>query len=415
MKSALSIIFMATASICFPGQVEPRLLLHPPAQPVSPSMTTMVATSLIAKVSWEAVPGQAYILETRPRLGSNDWLFFSIEEAVETPARRSVVMDQKSSFFRVASLANFSTGQDVGWQASLPDLPRSVVLQATADWTFDDGTSNRITGTAWDLPVVKRYAVPGIKTATVKIQHPDGWSLTRTWAAAVTNAQPMAGPLTEGMISFDFDDGYKNELTGAKLLEAAGYRGTFYIVTWWTGGSIALSHADLLTLQNAGHEIGCHTWHHFDLTILDPSAAETEINLARQMLLSWGIRPVSALAYPYNVHNSLTEKLVREAGFALARAEIEESNPDKLYNEKGALNPYFLRGNMVWPTNTVAEVETLIDGALSNKTWLILLFHGIADNDVTATPPAFLQQVIDYTRLKKAKVVTATEGLRLAR
>src|SRR3954469_22956024 len=69
------------------------------------------------------------------------------------------------------------------------------------------------------------------------------------------------------MVSFTFDDLPKSAVTtGADLLEAHGARGTFYIsgalVGVETPDWVAGDAADVLSLYNLGHEIGCHTFSH---------------------------------------------------------------------------------------------------------------------------------------------------------
>lgn len=67
-------------------------------------------------------------------------------------------------------------------------------------------------------------------------------------------------------------------------------------------------------------EIGAHTVNHPDLSIIPPELQWQEITASKQQLEEWLNRPIRWFAYPYGRANTVTKKLVRDAGFEAACA-----------------------------------------------------------------------------------------------
>jgi peptidoglycan/xylan/chitin deacetylase (PgdA/CDA1 family) len=60
-------------------------------------------------------------------------------------------------------------------------------------------------------------------------------------------------------VTFTFDDGVADQLTGQQLLEKYGMSGTFYINSSFIGLPGYMTRANLDQLKAKGHEIGGHT------------------------------------------------------------------------------------------------------------------------------------------------------------
>ncbi|OHA18567.1 MAG: hypothetical protein A2664_02930 [Candidatus Taylorbacteria bacterium RIFCSPHIGHO2_01_FULL_46_22b] len=215
-------------------------------------------------------------------------------------------------------------------------------------------------------------------------------------------------PLTEGMVSFDFDDGWRaTYLTATNTLGKAGLRGTFYIITSRVDiDRNFVTSDDLQEIQRGGHEIGNHTTGHLDLTTLSTTQSEQQVNLAGQFLITRGAR-VSAFAYPFGAYNAEYMRLVREAGYGVGRVVW------KGLNVKGG-NLYELKAWSLKNTDTFEGIRSLIDQARNNKEWLVLVFHHVNDSGETyAVKPTLFNSVVDYVATNHVKVVTASEGARL--
>ena len=118
---------------------------------------------------------------------------------------------------------------------------------------------------------------------------------------------------------FDFDDGYASHRAAAGILERAGRRGTFYIVTRWLGLDGFLTVTDVRALAFAGHEIGNHTASHVWLGKIPAVARELEIREAQDRLAAITHVPPRSFAYPYGLVDEAAAASVAAFGFTLAR------------------------------------------------------------------------------------------------
>jgi peptidoglycan/xylan/chitin deacetylase (PgdA/CDA1 family) len=234
-------------------------------------------------------------------------------------------------------------------------------------------------------------------------------ALTRNGTLTMDDVSITQSVLSEGLISFDIDDGWDpSTLTGAQILQSAGYRGTFYLVTSRIGRPTVINVDQARALYAAGHEIGAHTMGHTNLTNMTLTLAQREITQCKSILASWGI-PTTAFAYPFGGYNATIQRYVKEAGF------VGASGTDGGFNSRSSYDRYgFLRVS-IGSHMSLSDVTSRIDAAIAEKKWLIILAHHIRSdmsNSQTITP-AFYQSVVNYVKSKNAKVVTATQGYRL--
>jgi peptidoglycan/xylan/chitin deacetylase (PgdA/CDA1 family) len=225
---------------------------------------------------------------------------------------------------------------------------------------------------------------------------------------AITASSASSGIFSTGAVTFRLDDGLNNQYSvAAPVLDAAGFKGTFYIVSRETadnGFSGFMSKAQVQDLAARGHEIGAHTRTHPHLTTLTSQQEQDEISGSRQDLLGWNVGPVLSFAYPYGEYDATTLQIVRDAGFTSAAATISgyaSANSD----------PYQLEYQELRNTVTLDQVKQWVDTAAQTHTWLILAFHDIdTSNSLYATTPGMFQSIVNYVKQKGIPVVTATQG-----
>lgn len=216
------------------------------------------------------------------------------------------------------------------------------------------------------------------------------------------------GIFTTGAVTFRFDDGIDNQYSVAvPKLDAAGFKGTFYIASRQikdNGFSGYMTLNNIKDLANRGHEIGAHTRTHAHLTSLSSSQQQQEIVGSRQDIQAWGVGPVLSFAYPYGEYSSTTLDIVENAGFSSAAATIDGY-------VSPASDPYQLEYQEVNSDIPLAVVKTWIDKAAIDKTWLILTFHDIKlGGDLYSTTPTTFQGIVDYVKQKGLPVITTTQG-----
>lgn len=133
------------------------------------------------------------------------------------------------------------------------------------------------------------------------------------------------------VVGLTFDDGYLNNLTNAMpALCREGFTATCYAISAMMGGhndwdadkGIAqkklMDVADWREWLKSGMEIGSHTRHHADLTVIDPVAASQEIAGAKQELEDrFGVE-VQHFCYPYGRYSERDRGLVQDAGYVTA-------------------------------------------------------------------------------------------------
>lgn len=229
--------------------------------------------------------------------------------------------------------------------------------------------------------------------------------------------------LTEGHVTLSFDDGWKSQFVNLNALGTL--KATFYIITGPLGSNIEapgtgvpdnadyMTLADIQALQAAGEDVAAHTRSHPAGGLAAPGVdLSGEVNGSRQDLLTHALSPVDNFAYPEGIVNPTIEAAVTSAGFAGARGIAEG------FNDKQT-DPYDLKAYEVYSDTPLSTIQTLVEQALTSKTWVIFFFHhvnatcpgGAADECIT---PASLQAITTYLQGKPAgTVITVSQGLTL--
>lgn len=222
---------------------------------------------------------------------------------------------------------------------------------------------------------------------------------------ATTNT-PVPQVANQGAVSINFDDGFESAfLLGLPIVEDAGFKTTQFIITKKLDTPGYLSTAQVLAMQNSGHEIGAHTRTHLHLSTLNPAQQQDEIVGSLNDLQSLGINPTS-FAYPYGDYDDTTVSIVNTAGFLDAR------DTKRGFNNTSA-NYLLLDSYILGPDgdNSLNTITQAIDDAQANNTWLILVFHRVDETgQPTSVTHQLLQEVISYLVEKNAMVVTMQQG-----
>jgi peptidoglycan/xylan/chitin deacetylase (PgdA/CDA1 family) len=126
----------------------------------------------------------------------------------------------------------------------------------------------------------------------------------------------VSGNIDKPYICFSTDDGLKNNLQAADILNEFGAKACFFICPSVIGekdfGKIRdfsssrihfppvefLTWKDVEKLQSEGHEIGSHTFSHINVAKTEPGLIEKELNDSYQMITQY-YGAVKHFAYPY--------------------------------------------------------------------------------------------------------------------
>lgn len=180
------------------------------------------------------------------------------------------------------------------------------------------------------------------------------------------------------IITIGLDDGWADGLQAASMLQARDMRATFFVISGYLGKSQYLTAEQIRSLQAAGHEIGCHTVTHPDLSYLPPDEAQREICDSRSTLLGLGL-DVRSFSYPYGSHTASIEQMVAQCGFNSARSvgPLADSLPAETVPPLSAFAIRTRRS--IERSDSLAEIQRWIEAAEVEGGWLSLVFHRICD------------------------------------
>lgn len=184
--------------------------------------------------------------------------------------------------------------------------------------------------------------------------------------------------LDRAIVSFSFDDIPDNAVTnGARLLEEAGVRGSFYVAGALCGRRFRhdlFAQTDaVIQLAQAGHEVGCHTYSHADCQRLSADAFSREVQENEAFLSRF--RPKGRFgshAYPYG-SVGLVQKRQAIHHFAACRSVWPGLNA-------GQVDLMQLRAVPLYDClHDLASVQGMIEEAVASCGWLIFYTHDVQD------------------------------------
>lgn len=110
------------------------------------------------------------------------------------------------------------------------------------------------------------------------------------------------------MLALTFDDG-PSEFTMeiAKALENAGGRGTFFMI-----GRGMAEHPEIVAeVSERGHQIGCHTWSHPNLTKITDGKIDWQVRHTQELAVKLTGKQTTMLRPPYGAYNSNVSAVLR--------------------------------------------------------------------------------------------------------
>ncbi len=177
--------------------------------------------------------------------------------------------------------------------------------------------------------------------------------------------------------------------------------------------------AQLREIQRGGSEIAVHTRDHCNLVYVsdpvrcayfpatNPSTLELQINGSQSDLISLGLSPVRTLAYPYGSYNSVVTDFLKTKSSIIGARGLDIG-----YNYKNT-NKLALKVQVIDASTTPAQVESWINTAKADHSWLILVFHQInnpatiiSNGELGGTTPELFKSFIDIIHSNNISVKT---------
>lgn len=175
------------------------------------------------------------------------------------------------------------------------------------------------------------------------------------------------------LLTLTFDDGEEDNVTTAlPRMNAYGIKSTQCYATKFIEGNAANTQA-VLDFYNNGHEICSHSVSHPFSTQLSPAQLADELTRSKQILESIIGTPVRNFATPYGDYNAaVTAEIMKNYG--------SHRTVDTGYNSKDNFDITRIRTQNMLSTTTIEEYQSWITRAQAENTWLVLLYHRVANN-----------------------------------
>lgn len=205
--------------------------------------------------------------------------------------------------------------------------------------------------------------------------------LRALWAAlALLLAVPAAADPDKGLVTITFDDASRGQVDhGLRLAKAHGLPGTLFVPSGLVGDTPdpegwAMTWDEVRAFHAAGWEIGAHGRSHLRLPDLPPEDLPAEVEgPVAEITAQVGVAPVS-FSSPFGAFTEAT--LDRIMGVYRAHLSWQGHGGR---NPREAIDPRFIGRLEVVNTMTAAEVCGEMVLSARNRTWLVLLFHGITE------------------------------------
>ena len=222
--------------------------------------------------------------------------------------------------------------------------------------------------------------------------------------------RPLVIRSERAVVSFTFDDFPRSALhTGGAILKRYGVTGTYYASFGLMGKQAPTGtmfvREDLETLLQNGHELGCHTFGHFDAWKTKPSVFEESIVQNQQALSA--LCPGTSfqtLSYPISQPRARTKQKVARH-FVCCRGGGQTFNTGT--SDLNCLLAHFLEQSRDNPQ----AIKNLIDQNRQARGWLIFATHDICE---VPTPwgcrPDFFEDIVRCALNSGARILPVVQA-----
>jgi peptidoglycan/xylan/chitin deacetylase (PgdA/CDA1 family) len=229
--------------------------------------------------------------------------------------------------------------------------------------------------------------------------------LNRTLACRKVSKQ-----LDRPVISFTFDDFPQSAYsTAGQILRSYGLKATYYVAMSLLGTRNEQGNhftaQDLERIVADGHELGCHTFHHFSCSAHSPqecvqSAQDNQERLQR-FLPDYELRHFS---FPFG-HTTPRVKRALGSRFASCRSVYGGIN-------QGTIDLNLVLANRVYESVPLSQIERLIAVNSAQCGWLVLYTHDVQDQpSACGCTPNYFEQVVRRAAASGGEILTIDQAV----
>jgi peptidoglycan/xylan/chitin deacetylase (PgdA/CDA1 family) len=221
----------------------------------------------------------------------------------------------------------------------------------------------------------------------------DNYSLT----SAVVTPPPTTNGFTRPIVSFDFDDGWKNAYNdGFPVVEQFGFKATSGIITDTIDnvqgyGDEYMTSSQIIDLKNRGHRIAAHSRTHRDLPTLSQTEITSEVKDSQTKLRQLTGQSINYFITPFCDYNTAVTNTVKQYYSAGMR------NCDDIINFKTSYNKYNIKSFIVTRNTTLTEIQNAIDSVKGENAWIVFMYHEVRSlqgtDDLWVTKDQLTQQM----------------------
>lgn len=205
--------------------------------------------------------------------------------------------------------------------------------------------------------------------------------------------EPVIKPFNQPLITVTFDDGWESVYTQATpLLQKYGIPTTQYVLSGVEKNKGYMTFKQVKALDQAGHEIACHSVDHADLTTLNQDKLLGELANCKSTLQEKLDIQVTDFASPYGATNLATISAIKQTygSHRNTNGDITTNKvDDKDVNTKQNFDRYNIIAVTIRRETTEAQLQAAIDYATAHNGWLVLNYHQIDEAQSQADDSKF--------------------------
>jgi peptidoglycan/xylan/chitin deacetylase (PgdA/CDA1 family) len=214
-----------------------------------------------------------------------------------------------------------------------------------------------------------------------------------------------------GIVIFSFDDGYQNIYYNAKpIFDKYNYAATEFVIGSLSGVTPYMFPAHLHILQDAGWDIGSHTWTHANMLTNTNAQNEIEMQTMQAWLRGNGFRAWDIFAYPYGYYNDSVKSIVQKYA-RCARKVQSYFSPVQPYPL--AFNPYEIPAMALDSSMSISGATGYVNNLVTYGGVLLFYGHNISGTSGVSTwSSTDLDTLLAWIKSKNSlRVMTFSEYL----